>query len=129
MYCRNNCGNNYIDLCTNRCCQFCCSDQECYIHHRVNFTFFGKLYIRLCKFTSNLTYCKKKAPSSIILNNTNTFIKIDESCVPLCKICFEKSLECAFGCGHCLCFKCSELVKFCPYCDRFIESRLKLYFC
>lgn len=134
MYCRKECGNHYVDLCTNRCCQICCSDQECYIHRRKNFAFPGNIIRGFCKFVTRLVPIQKYKDKTLPpIKDPSPSIEIpfnfDDNYVPGCKICQTNKLECTFGCGHCFCTTCSNNFKFCPYCDRYIQSRQKIYFC
>lgn len=147
MYCRKECGNHYVDLCTNRCCQICCSDRECYIHHRKELS---TTVSRALRAFENLKLCmwppsqarpfKKNEPPPSIPDSTTQKsestrvssgpdrFNFDENYVPGCKICQTNKLEYTFGCGHCFCASCSDHFKFCPYCDQYIQSRQKIYF-
>ena len=45
-----------------------------------------------------------------------------------CKICMDNPLETALEpCGHTMCGKCAQLVDSCPYCNRAIRQRKRIY--
>lgn len=117
-FCRNDFLSKYeIELksCYNGCCRFC--DYLC---------FDGYTDVEVCvgcncfQAKHNLKDCPN------FIKQTTSKKTTDHCDINICKICFEKEINCVLlQCGHlCICFECGSLpsVKTCPICRQVIDS-------